>query len=83
MSTLTPAQVAADLQLSTESALRRLRQQEIPGFKVGRFWRIDPEEYAAWKAGPARPADPNRIEDRSVRGTANVNRARKGTSPTA
>jgi len=76
MSTLTPTDVAEDLHISIESAVRRLRSGEIPGFRVGRYWRVDPEEYAAWKRGPARPADPNRIAPRSARSTAALNRRR-------
>ena len=72
--TLTAAQVAAEYQVSTATILRRLTTGEIPGFKVGRFWRIDEAELAAWKAGPARPADPNRIEPRSTLSTAALGR---------
>jgi excisionase family DNA binding protein len=73
---LTPAQLAAEYQVSTGTILRRLRAGEIPGFMVGRFWRIDPDDLAAWKAGPARPADPSRIEPRSARSTAALGRKR-------
>lgn len=76
MSTLTPADIAADLKVSTETALRHLREHRIPGFKAGRFWRVESDEYAAWKAADARPADPNRIAPRSPRGMANLNRRR-------
>ena len=71
---LTPAQLAAEFQVSTGTILRRLNAGEIPGFMVGRFWRIDSDELEAWKAGPARPADPNRIEPRSPLSTAALGR---------
>ena len=51
MTTLTPADVAADLHLSVEAVHRHLRAGTIPTFKVGRAYRIDPDEYAAWKVG--------------------------------
>jgi len=73
MTTLTPADVAADLHLSVEAVHRHLRAGTIPTFKVGRAYRIDPDEYAAWKVG-SRPADPNRIAPRSTRGQANLRR---------
>jgi len=73
MTTLTPADVAADLQLSVEAIHRHLRKGAIPAFMVGRAYRIDPDEYAAWKRG-SRPADPNRIAPRSTRGEANLRR---------
>jgi len=73
MTTLTPADVAEDLHLSKESVHRHLRAGTIPSFKVGRAYRIDPDDYAAWKVG-SRPADPNRIAPRSTRGEANLRR---------
>lgn len=79
MATLTPAQVAEDLHVSTEAVMAKLRDGTLPGFKFGRLWRIDAGEYAAWKAGPARPADPHRIEPRSSRGTANITRRRRAS----
>jgi len=67
---LTPAQVATDLQVSVPTVLAKFRDGTLPGFRIGRSWRIDAWELEAWKAGPARPADPNRIEPRSPRSTA-------------
>jgi len=73
VTTLTPAHVAADLHLSVEAVHRHLRAGTIPSFKVGRAYRIDPDDYAAWKVG-SRPADPNRIAPRTPRGEANLRR---------
>jgi len=82
---LTPADVAADLQLSVPTVLARFKDGTLPGFRIGGHeriredgrrewvggrWRIDADALAAWKAGPARPADPTRIEPRSPRSTA-------------
>jgi len=75
MTTLTPADVAADLHLSKEAIHRHLRAGTIPSFKVGRAYRIDPDDYAAWKQG-AHTDDPNRIPPRTARGDANLRRAR-------
>lgn len=74
MPTLTPADVAADLQFdSIETVMRYLREGVIPGRKVGRYWRIDADAYTAWKASPTVP-DAHRIEPRSTRGEANLRR---------
>jgi excisionase family DNA binding protein len=67
---LTPKDVAADLHLTVPTILARFKDGTLPGYRVGGRWRIEPSDLAAWKAGPARPADPNRIEPRGNRGTA-------------
>ena len=75
MTTLTHQQVAADLQISPDTAIRMRRAGAIPGFKVGRYWRVDPDELAEWKRlHTARPADPNRIAPRSSRSQAAIER---------
>lgn len=77
MATLTPDDIAADLRVCRETAMRMLRDGVLPRFKVGRYWRVDSEEYAEWKArASARPADPNRIPPRSARSQAALNRRR-------
>lgn len=82
MPTLTPAEVAADLRLpNTESALRLMRAGTLPAFRVGRWWRVDADELAEWKAKrAARPADPNRVPPRSPRSQAAIGRSRKTSS---
>lgn len=74
MSTLTPADVAADLQVSVYTAVEYMRSGTIPAaFQVVERgpWRIDADAYAAWKASKATsPADPYRIEPRSSRSEA-------------
>ncbi|GEA84396.1 helix-turn-helix domain-containing protein [Cellulomonas gelida] len=76
MRAMTPADVADDLRLeNVEAVLRMLRAGTLPGFKVGRAWRVDPDELAEWKAKKAaRPGDPNRIEPRSARSQAALDR---------
>ena len=76
MATLTPQDVADDLQIANvEAVARMLRRGELPGFKVGRRWRVDPEELAEWKRSRApRPADPTRIAPRSSRSQAAIDR---------
>jgi hypothetical protein len=79
MTALTPAEVASDLQHpgGSEAILRLLRTGSLPGFKVGKYWRVDPDELAEWKATKAaRPADPNRIAPRSPRSQAALGRRR-------
>lgn len=48
-STLTAADVAADLRVSKRTAYDMLRSGAIPAFRVGARWRVDSDEYAAWK----------------------------------
>lgn len=76
MAALTPRDVADDLRLeSTEAVLRMLRTGALPGFKVGRRWRVDADELADWKLNrAARPGDPNRIAPRSSRSQAALSR---------
>lgn len=54
--TLTAADVAADLQVSPRRAAELLRMGVVPGFRVGRSWRIGRVEYRAWKAEQSRRA---------------------------
>lgn len=73
VTTLTPADLAKELQLrgGEEAALRLLRAGTVPGFKVGRHWRVDSDELAEWKrTRAARPSDPHRIAPRSSRSQA-------------
>lgn len=49
-STLTPEQVAADLQIGVWVVRRLAKNGTLPGFKVGRQWRFDVDAYADWKA---------------------------------
>lgn len=49
------AEIAEFLRISKESAYRKAKSGEIPGFKVGRSWRFFPE---AVKAKLSTPVDP-------------------------
>lgn len=49
MDFLTVEEVATELRLSVETVKRMLRNDDMPGYKVGREWRIDKTEYAEWK----------------------------------
>lgn len=72
--TMTPDEVAQDLQLSRYTVLQHLRSGHIlGGFQVvpGGPWRVDVATYAAWRAERARPSDdPERIDPRSPRSRA-------------
>jgi excisionase family DNA binding protein len=78
MASLTPQDVADELKVeNVEAVVRMLRTGALPGFKVGRRWRVDPTELAEWKANRApRPGDPNRIAPRSPRSQAAIERRR-------
>lgn len=72
---LTPDDVAADLKVPRQHVLRRLRAAQLPGFRVGRYWRIDQDAYTEWKAAQlASQDDPNRFSPRSPRAAAAQNR---------
>lgn len=72
---LTPDDVAADLKVPRQHVLRRLRAAQLPGFRVGRYWRIDQDAYTEWKAAQlAGQDDPNRFTPRSPRSTAALKR---------
>ena len=49
MPTLTPAEVAKDLRVSTSTALQYIKAGNLPGFKVGARWRIEVRDFEAWK----------------------------------
>ena len=51
---LTTDELAAYLRISRSTVYRLLKRQKIPGFKVGKDWRFDPEQIDGWcKAGQA------------------------------
>lgn len=47
--TLTVADVALDLRMSTRVVREMMADGSLPAFRVGRVWRIEASEYAAWK----------------------------------
>lgn len=77
---LTPKDVAENLQLSVWTVLGYFRNGTLPGYQTAPRgeWRIEPDAYAQWKKDrrdAARVvADPNRIEPRSTRSRAALNR---------
>lgn len=79
MSTLTPRDIAADLNVSVYTATEHVRTGAIPGgFQIvtGGAWRIDEPTYRAWVAERVAEADPNRIAARSARSKAAQSRGR-------
>lgn len=73
MSTLTPREIAADLNIALTTVGDYLRAGRIPGafrtYEDGP-WRVDAERYAEWKADRQAAVDPNRIAQRSERSRA-------------
>ncbi len=47
MALLTIDQAAEYLQINPQVVRRWLREKKLPGFKVGRVWRIDEKDLAA------------------------------------
>jgi excisionase family DNA binding protein len=45
---LTPEEVGARLRVSPAVVLRLARRGELPAVRVGRFWRVDEEEFRRW-----------------------------------
>lgn len=76
MSALTPTDIAADLQIPVSTVLHMRRRGDFPtSYTVGRRWRIDADDYAAWKDSRKQTStDPNRIQPRNPRSRAALNR---------
>lgn len=65
MPTLTPVQVAEDLQISRSTVLQYIHAGNLPFFKVGHRWRIEVRDFEAWKEARKIQSgawDPYRIE---------------------
>ena len=65
MPTLTPAEVAEDLQVSTSTVLQYMKAGNLPAFKVGARWRIEARDFEAWKEARKIESgawDPYRVE---------------------
>lgn len=45
---MTSADVAEKLKLNQQVVVRKLQTGEIPGYKIGKDWRISPEQLSAW-----------------------------------
>lgn len=45
---LTPDQVAEVLGIRVSTVMEKYRRGEIPGVKIGRFWRTPPSELDRW-----------------------------------
>lgn len=56
-SLLTIQDVAAHLQVSSHTVRRWLRTGELRGYKIGRGWRVAPEELRSWIAAHAHSLD--------------------------
>ena len=52
MTDLKPAQVAIELGVHLETVKRLLRSGELPGFRVGRLWRVSPEALTEYRNRP-------------------------------
>jgi len=71
--TLTPRQIADELQLAVSTVVSHIRAGQIPGgFKVGSTgrWRVDEAAYRTWREGRVQSFDPHRIAPRSARSRA-------------
>jgi len=45
---LTTAEVAEKLKLNQQVVVRKLQSGEIPGYKIGKDWRVSDHQLAAW-----------------------------------
>lgn len=73
MTTLTAADVAADLHVSRDTVTGYLATGRIPGgFQPvpGGRWLVDSDTYLAWREQRIAAVDPHRIEPRSARSKA-------------
>jgi excisionase family DNA binding protein len=48
---LTPQDVAIFLHLTEETVVKMMRRGDLPGFKVGKQWRIHPTHVPGWEVG--------------------------------
>lgn len=65
---LTPAAVADALAVSSRTVRRMLDAGDLPGLRVGKLWRVDPDRLAEWQRS---------------RETGNPTRERQASAPAA
>ena len=58
----TSAQVAENLQFNQQVVVRKLQTGEIPGYKIGKDWRISDQQLAAWLESRS---NQNRLDERA------------------
>ena len=61
----TSAQVAEKLQFNQQVVVRKLQTGEIPGYKIGKDWRISDQQLAAWlesRSNQNRPDERAKVE---------------------
>jgi excisionase family DNA binding protein len=59
---LTTAEVAEKLKLNQQVVVRKLQSGEIPGYKIGKDWRVSDHQLAAWLESRS---NQNRLGDRA------------------
>ncbi len=57
----TSAQVAEKLQFNQQVVVRKLQTGEIPGYKIGKDWRISDQQLSAWLESRS---NQNRLDER-------------------
>ncbi len=60
----TPKEVAAKLKLSEKTVLDYLRERKLPGFKIGKHWRIRASELETLLRPPLHIVEPKPLEER-------------------
>jgi len=48
MDFLTVEEVAKELRYSTDTVKKMLRKHEMPGYKIGKEWRVDKAAFEEW-----------------------------------
>lgn len=59
---LTTAEVAEKLKLNQQVVVRKLQSGEIPGYKIGKDWRVSDHQLAAWLESRS---NQNRMDERA------------------
>ena len=59
---LTSAEVADKLKLNQQVVVRKLQTGEIPGYKIGKDWRVSDHQLAAWLESRS---NQNRLDERA------------------
>lgn len=60
---LTPEEAAVALRVTPQCVREQLASGKIPGFRVGRLWRIPADQFAAYLRGEWTAAEPQQLDN--------------------
>jgi len=59
---MTSGEVAEKLQLNQQVVVRKLQTGEIPGYKIGKDWRVSSQQLLAWLESKSKPDQAHRAQ---------------------